>query len=325
MKPVTRPSLEEIEQAAERIRKVIVHTPLVPFHTFDRAPDILLKPEIHQAVTSFKLRGVFNAVASLGEEERLRGLSTVSAGNTAQALAWAARYFGVPARSLMPESAPRSKIDAVRSYGGTPVLVSVEELFRYLREHGWENEPYTYIDPWTNRAVLTGHGSIGLEIMADCPEVETVFISVGGGGLIAGVGSAMKAIKPSVRVIAVEPDGCPALHASFQAGKPTSVDCHTICDGVAVPYITEEMYPLLREIVDDVVLVSEKSVKAMIKRLALHNKLVVEGAGALPAAAAVAIPKGQRGKSVCVLSGGSIDTDKLIDILSDATLEEGQS
>jgi threonine dehydratase len=316
MELVTRPSLEEIRDAAARIKDVIVHTPLVPLHSFETTSDILLKPEIHQAVTSFKIRGVFNAVATLNDRERQKGLSTVSAGNTAQALAWAARYFGVPARSLMPETAPRSKIDAVRSYGATPVLVPVEEVFRYLREHGWESEPYSFIDPWIDRTVITGHGSIGLEILADCPEVDSVFISVGGGGLIAGVASAMKALKPSVKVIAVEPEGCPSLHASFEAGKPVSVECNTICDGVAVPYITEEMYPLLRELVDDAILVSEKDVKRAIRRLALRNKMIVEGAGALSAAAAMAMPEKKRGKCVAVLSGGSIDRDKLIAIIS---------
>jgi threonine dehydratase len=149
--------------------------------------------------------------------------------------------------------------------------------------------------------------------------VGSVFVPIGGGGLSAGVGSALKALKPSVRVFGVEPAGCPSLHASFEAGKPVSVDCHTMCDGVAVPYITEEMYPLLCEVVDEVVLVSEDAVKAAIKRLALEDKLVVEGAGALSLAAALTVPLEKRGKTVCLLTGGSIDAVKLIEILgSDA-------
>jgi threonine dehydratase len=321
MKAVTRPTLEEIREAANRIRGIIVRTPLVPLHRPDQQGDILLKPEMHQPVASFKLRGIFNAVARLTDEERRRGLSTVSAGNTAQALAWAARYFGIPARSLMPDTAPRSKIAAVRAYGATPVLVPVQELFRYLREHGWESESYTFIHPWTDRNVMTGHGSIGLEIMADCPDVDSVFVSVGGGGLIAGVASAVKALRPKVKVVAVEPEGCPSLHASFEAGGPASVACHTICDGVAVPYITGEMYPLLRELVDDVVLVTEDGVRRAIRRLALEDKIVAEGAGALPVAAALAMPKEKRGRSIAVVSGGNIDRDLLTDILSDRTLD----
>jgi threonine dehydratase len=315
--PVTRAPLDAIRAAAERIRGVAQHTPLVPLHSHDARRDILLKLEVHQPVASFKIRGVFNAVATLTATQRQRGLSTVSAGNTAQALAWSARHFGVAARSLMPDTAPRSKIEAVRAYGGEPILVPVEELFRYLQEHGWEEEPHAFIHPWTNPAVMTGHGSIGLEIVADCPDVETVFVPVGGGGLIAGVGSALKALRPAVRVIGVEPEGCAALHASFEAGKPASVDCHTMCDGVAVPYITDEMFPLLRELVDEVVRVSESAVASAIRRLAFRNKLVVEGSGALPLAAALATPTRARGKSVCVLTGGNLDAEKLLAILRD--------
>jgi len=320
MERLTRPSLQELRDAAERIRDVVVRTPLVPLHChqpFQRSGDVLLKIEIHQTTGSFKLRGIFNVVSQLTERERQRGLSTVSAGNTAQALAWAARYYGVSARSLMPDTAPRTKIEAVRAYGATPVLVPREKVFRYLRERGWESEPYTFIHPWTNRAVMTGHGSIGLEILDDCPDVDRVFVSVGGGGLIAGVASALKALKSSVKVMAVEPQGCPSLHASFQAGRPVSVDCNTICDGVAVPYITQEMYPLLRELVEEVVLVSEEDVKRAICRLALRDKLVVEGAGALPLAAALAMPREKRGKCVAVISGGNIDGDKLAGILGE--------
>ncbi|MCH7591769.1 MAG: threonine/serine dehydratase [Planctomycetes bacterium] len=311
------PTIEEIREAATRLEGVAMHTPLVPLHTFDGPSDILLKLEIHQPVTSFKIRGVYNAVAALSDEQRAAGLSTVSAGNTAQALAWTARRFGVSARSIMPDTAPPTKIEAVRRYGGEPVLVPMSEVFRFLKEHLWENEPYAFIHPWTNRNVMIGHGTIGLEIIEDLPDVDTVFIPVGGGGLMGGVGTALKALKPSVRVIAVEPAACPALHESLKQGKPASVECNTICDGVAVPYMTEEVFPLLRDIVDHVELVSEDAVKATIKRLALGNRIIVEGAGALSVAAALATPANERGKTVCIVTGGSIDTEKLVAILGD--------
>ncbi|MCH7813064.1 MAG: pyridoxal-phosphate dependent enzyme [Planctomycetes bacterium] len=310
------PTLPEIRAAADRLREVVVHTPLVPLHNFDRHSDVLLKPEIHQVVTSFKIRGVFNAVASLDPEARAKGLSTVSAGNTAQALAWVGRHFGVPSRSLMPDTAPKTKIEAVKRYGGEPVLVPMTEVFRFLKEHLWEREPYAFIHPWTNRNVMIGHGSIGLEIMDDLPTVQTVFVPVGGGGLIGGVASAVKAIDSSVRVVAVEPEGCPSLFESFKQNKPASVDCDTICDGVAVPYMTAEVFTVLREIVDHVVLVSDEQVKKTVRRLALGNRLVVEPAGALAVAAALSIPVKDRGRCVCILSGGSIDTDQLLEILT---------
>ncbi len=312
-----RPSIEAIKQAAQRLRDVVIHTPLVPLHSFDHETGILLKLETLQVVTSFKIRGVFNAVAVLSQEERAKGLSTVSAGNTAQALAWTGRHFDVPTRSLMPDTAPTTKVEAVRKYGGEPILVPTAEVFRFLKEHAWEQEPYAFIHPWTNRNVMTGHGTIGLEIFDDLPEVDTVYVPVGGGGLIGGVASALKALKPSVRVVAVEPEGCAVLHESMRIGRAASAPCDTMCDGVAVPYMTEEVFSVIRDMVDDVVLVSEETVKATIRRLALQNRLIVEGSAALPVAAALATPRAQRGMTVCVVTGGSIDTDKLLAILGD--------
>lgn len=295
---------------------MLVRTPLMPLHSFDGEGQILIKAETHQPVGSFKLRGVFHRVASMDPVARARGISTVSAGNTAQALAWCGRHFGVEARSLMPEGAPASKVEKVRSYGGTPVLVPTAEVFRFLKEHGWENEPYEFVHPWTDRDVLIGHGSMGLEILEDAPDVKTVFLPVGGGGLLGGVGSALRAAGSSVRIVAVEPASCPALQASLAAGRPSEVACQTICDGVAVPYITAEMYPLLAELVDDVVLVTEEEVHATIRRLALQDHIVAEGAGALAVAAALKTPVSERGLSVCPITGGSIDAEKLAAILS---------
>lgn len=310
-------SLHEIRSAAEGLSGLVVRTPLVPLHGAEGDQDILLKPEIHQPVGSFKIRGILHAVRSLPDDRRAAGLLTVSAGNTAQALAWCGRRFGVPARSLMPEGAPVTKVEAVRALGGTPVLVPVDEVFRFLRERGWEGEPEAFVHPWIDRDVMIGHASLALEILEDAPDVESVFVPVGGGGLMGGVGTALKLLAPSVRVIAVEPEGCPSLHASLEAGAPASVDCRTACDGVAVPYITEEMFPLLREVVDESVLVPEADVLAMVRRHALQDKLVVEPSGALAAAAALRMPRSRRGRSACLVTGGSIDAGKLRALLTD--------
>lgn len=310
---VERPHLAEIERAAVLLEAVLVRTPLVPLHGHER---ILLKPEIHQPTGSFKVRGVFHAVARMSDEERGRGLSTVSAGNTAKALSWAGRHFGVPARSLMPAGAPATKVEAVRALGGTPVLVPREEVFRFLRERGWESEPYAFVHPWIEREVMIGHGTLGLEIAADCPDLDTVYVPVGGGGLLGGVGSALRAARPDVRIVAVEPAGCPALHASVAAGEPREVACDTMCDGVAVPYVTSEMYPLLSELADEVVLISEDEVRAAIRLLALESHVVAEGSGALAVAAALKAPAAARGTAVCLVTGGSIDAHVLADVLT---------
>jgi threonine dehydratase len=278
---------------------------------------ILLKPEILQAVNSFKLRGVFNAVASLSAEEKSKGVSTVSAGNTAQALAWSARYFATSAHCIMPDTAPLPKIEAVKAYGGIPVLIPISEVFRFLQEHLWEQEPYSFIHPWTNGQVMTGHGSLGLEIMDDAPDVDTVFIPVGGGGLLGGVGSAIKAVNPSVRIYAVEPEGCPSLRSAVDHGQPITVECKTICDGVAVPYITDEMFPFLKELIDDVLLVPERAVRAAIRSILWHNKMLAEPAGALALAAALQVPPTHRGKSVCLVTGGSISSELMMEILQE--------
>lgn len=316
-----RPTLDDVHAAAERLRGVAVRTPLVPLHSYDGASDIFLKLENLQPIGSFKHRGIFNAVAALTPERRAAGISTTSSGNTAQALAWAGRYFGVTARSLMPENAPGSKVEAMRAYGGEPVLVTRELLFSYMADHGWNNEPYAFIHPWIDPVVMAGNGTIGLEIIEDMPDVETIFVPVGGGGLSSGIGTAVKAMRPDVRIVAVEPEGCCALSQSLEAGKPMSVTCNTICDGVAVPLVVPEVFEILRDVIDDVVLVSDTDVKKTIKRLALRNKIVTEGAGALATAAAIATPAASRGKSVCIISGGSIDPDFIASILTDSSLE----
>lgn len=312
-----RPTLADIRAAAARLQGVTLRTPLVPLHSYDNSRDILLKPENLQPIGSFKLRGIFNAVAARTPEQREAGLSTTSSGNTAQALAWSARYFGTTARSLMPETAPVSKVRAMEAYGGNPVLIPGSEVFRFMQEELWNDEPLTFIHPWREMA---GAGTIGLEILEDCPEVETIFVPVGGGGLIGGIGSAVKALKPSVRVVAVEPEGCCAYFQSRAAGHPVLVSCSTFCDGVAVPIVIPDVFDVLQEVVDKSILVSEDAVKSALKRIVLRNKLVAEGSAALSVAAALATPIEERGQTVCIVTGGSIDPEVLASIITDPVI-----
>jgi threonine dehydratase len=313
---VSAPGLDAVELAVERLRGTAVRTPLVGLHSYDTVTDIYLKPEVLQPVGSFKIRGVGNWALSLTEKERSRGISTTSAGNTAAALGYMARRLGVPAKSMVPDTLHDTKRRTLASYGVELVEVGMEELMAYMFEERWRGEPYNYLNPWGEPLMIAGHATIGVELFEDLPELESVFIPVGGGALLSGVAAALKALKPSVRVYAVQAAVNSALSAAFEAGGPVWIEWQeTVVEGASTPVITDEMYPLLRSLVDEVVLVSEDQVKAAMRRLALRDKLVTEGAGAAAVAAALATPVGERGKTVCVVSGGSVDVALLREVL----------
>ena len=316
--PVNPPRLDEIRAAQERLKGIIVRAPLLQLNSPKKTGVILMKPEVLQPAKSFKIRGVYNWAASLASDERKKGFSTFSAGNTARSLGYAAQIFGVPCRSILPDHAPADKVEALHSLGVETILVPFKEMFQWVDSEGWKRESYAFLHPWTEPKMIAGHGTIGLEIIEDQPDIQTVFVPVGGGALISGIGAAIKALKPSVRIIAVQTESYPSLKASFQAGKPVSINPKpTICYGVAVPFVYEPMYPLLQKIVDDVLTVSEEKVKTAIKQLMLDNRLVVEGAGALSVAAALEMPEERRGKTACIISGGSIGKEALSAILSE--------
>lgn len=315
--PVAQPPLSDIQTARTRIASHVVRTPLVPLHSYEAKTNIYLKPETLQPIGSFKLRGVLNWATSLSPEERAKGISTTSAGNTAQALGYVARLFNIPARTLVPDTIPQNKLDAITSYGVEPIKLPFPDLLSFMLEEEWRNEPYAYLNPWGEPHLISGHGTLGLEVLEDLPSVESIFVPVGGGGLIAGVGSAIKASQTQARIIAVQSENCAAYQASLDRDAGGWIEAQpTICDGTAVPVIVDEMYPLLKNVIDEVTTVSDEAVKKAIRQLALKNKLVAEGSGALALAAALNIPSAERGLSVCVISGGSIDPEKLANILT---------
>jgi len=293
---------------------VAKRTPLTPFGPNDSR--ILLKSEVEQPTGSFKIRGVYNWAAGLSPEEVGRGFSTFSAGNTALALAHCARAFGTTCRSILPDYAPDIKVQALRALGVETVLVPFDELADYIFRAGWRDEPYAFLHPWAEPAMIAGHATIGLEIVEDLPDVETVYVPVGGGALACGVGCAVGMLNPGARIVGVQTESYPSLAQSFHAGRPVWVEHHpTICDGVAVPFTTDQLYPLLRETVDSVVVVSEEQVRDAIRVLASEHQLVAEGAGALALAAVIATPSADRGRSVCLVTGGNIPAQLLDEIL----------
>jgi len=314
--PVQPPPLTQVREAALRLVGTIVRTPLMRLKG-DESGQIYLKPEVLQPIGSFKVRGVGNWALSLTPDQAKQGLSTTSAGNTAQAVGYMATQLGVGSRSLVPETLHEAKRAAIEAYGTELVGVSMTDLMIYMFEEGWRQEPYCYLNPWGEPLMISGHGTIGLEIHDDLPSVDSVFVPVGGGALLSGVAAALKTLKPSVRIYAVQAEVNSALAAAFTAGGPVWIDWHdTIVEGASTPVITHNMYPMLRELVDEVVLVSESEVKAGMRRLALGDKLVTEGAGAASLAAALKVPLTERGSSVCVVSGGSVDPSLLAELIA---------
>ena len=309
--------LEDIRSAAARIRGRIHRTPILSAAAIgDRAGVRLsLKCESFQKTGSFKPRGALNKVLTLGEAERARGIITVSAGNHAQAVAWAAREVKAPCVVVMPTDAPRSKLDAVRGYGAEVVLHDDRAtLFDKLREEE-ARRGATFVHPFDDPVVLAGAGTTGLEIAEDCPDVEAVIVPVGGGGLMCGVTCALKALRPKARVVAVELEAGPGLGPALKAGKPIHVDrpYGTLADGMTPPFVGAIPLEAARKLVDEIVTVTEEEIVSAMDLILTRAKLYVEGSGAAATAALLAgkvrFPAGTR--VVALVSGGNVDRERL--------------
>jgi threonine dehydratase len=299
--------LERIRAATARARPHIFHTPLIPVE------GALLKLECLQPTGSFKVRGFFAAALALTDEQRRRGLITVSAGNAAQACAYAAHKLGVPCRVVMYETAPPTKIEGVKRWGGQPILMPRPALLDWLTNRGWEAEPEAFIHPFADTEVMAGHGSLGMELVEDVPDLARVLVPVGGGGLIGGTASAIKGLRPDVEVIGVQSDGYPLWTRVFEAGGPVSIQPDTIADGTTAPF-DARMFELMKEVVDRWLTVPEPRLRAAVPELAVAGKVVAEGAGALAYAALEQVSPGP--VTVAVVSGGNIDPKLLASLLS---------
>ncbi|HKC24613.1 MAG TPA: threonine/serine dehydratase [Thermoanaerobaculia bacterium] len=306
-------SLAAIREAAARITGKVHRTPLLSAASLaERAGVSLhLKCESFQKTGSFKPRGALNKVLSLSEAERARGLVTVSAGNHAQAVAWAARVAGARATVVMPTDAPRAKIDAVKGYGAEVVLhPDRPTLFDKLNEVR-EERGLTFVHPFDDPVVLAGAGTTGLEIVEELPDVDAVLVPVGGGGLLGGVASAVKALRPSTRVVAVELEAGPGLGPALAAGKPVPAPrpADTLADGMTPPFVGALPLEIARACVDDVVTVTEDAIREAMRLLMTRAKLYVEGSGAAATAALlsgrVSFLHGSR--VVAIVSGGNVD------------------
>jgi threonine dehydratase len=309
------PSLSDIAAARERIAGAIVRTPLVRLNVDEAPAEIHLKLESLQPIGSFKLRGATNAMALTDREELARGVWTASAGNMAQGVAWGARRYGVPCSVVVPETAPRTKLEAIERLGGRVVKTSVSEWFEVFETRTFDGMDGLFVHAFSDTAVMAGNATIGFEILEDLPEVRTVIVPFGGGGLSCGIASAFRALKPGVKLFASEVTNAAPLAASYAAGRAVEIDyTPSFVDGIGGPWVSEEMWELARDLLDGSLTVTLEQVASSIRVLAARNRVVAEGAGASSVAAA--LDGGElEGPIVCVVSGGNIDVETLATIL----------
>ncbi len=316
-RPAPRPTLEDLRGARERVAHAAVRTPVVGLE-LDNAegPEVLLKLECLQPIGSFKIRGSANAMALAGLPRLGAGVYTGSAGNMAQGVAWNARRLGVPCRVIVPDSAPRAKLDAIARLSAEIVPVPFAEWWKVLREHGHPDERGFFVHPVSDPAVIAGNGTVGLEIVEDAPELDAVVVPFGGGGLSCGIASAVKALRPGTRVYAAEVETAAPFAASLEAGRPVDVDrTPSFVDGIGGGGMLPEMWPLASELLDGSIVVSLEEIAEAIRMLAARARVVAEGAGAAALAAALTGAAGH-GKVVAVVSGGNIDPHILSTILA---------
>jgi threonine dehydratase len=307
--------LSEIEAARARTAGVALRTPLIRLNIEDTPCEIYLKLENLQAIGSFKLRGAANALMVAAPEVLKGGVYTASAGNMAQGVAWNARRLGIGCDVVVPDHAPQAKLDAIERLGAHITKVPFDRWWAVLVEHRFAELSGHFIHPVSNRDVIAGNGVIGLEVLEDLPEVDAIVVPYGGGGLSAGIGSAVKASRPNVNVFGVEVATAAPLAASMAAGRPVSIDYRaSFVDGIGGKSLLAEMWPLVSAVLAGSLVVSLEQVADAIRFLVQRNRVVAEGAGAASVAAAMLGMAG-KGKVVCIVSGGNINASTLGRIL----------
>ena len=307
--------LAEIEAARERLAGAVVRTPLVRLELEDAPAEIYLKLENLQPIGAFKLRGAGNALLLASPEELERGVWTASAGNMAQGVAWWARRLGVRCTCVVPDTAPETKLAAIRRLGSDVVAVPFEVWWEVFRTHEHEGLEGRFVHAFSEEAVMAGNGTVGLEIHEDLPDADAVVVPYGGGGLTCGIASALRELAPECKVYAAEVATGAPLAPSLEAGKPVRVDYEpSFVDGIGSPEVFPEMFELTRELVDGALVASVDEIADSVRLLAERARVVAEGAGAAALATALAGGAGG-GKVVCVVSGGNIDASKLAKIL----------
>jgi threonine dehydratase len=315
--PVRAIELSEVEAARRNVASLALRTPLVRLDLGPDGPDIRLKLENLQPTNAYKIRGAANAVARLSDDDRAKGVWTISAGNAGQGVAYAARAAGIPCSVVAIETAPQTKLDRMRALGAKIVPVSYEEAWKAAEAHAFPGLEGTFIHPFDNQDFITGHATMGLEIVEDAPDVQTVIAAIGGGGLITGVGSAVKAVRPDVRVLGAEPETAAPYAYSLREGAPRKFPDWqaSFVDGAGGQSVTARMWERMQTVVDGSIVVSLDQTREAMRLIAEKSRAISEGAGALSLAAALTGQAGD-GPIVCVVSGGNIDLTKFAELVT---------
>ena len=321
--------LEDIRQAQRRLEGVAMHTPLIPYQRSSPQRILCVKPESLQPVGSFKLRGAYNKIASLSEEQKQRGVVAYSSGNHAQGVAYAAHMLGVQATIVMPRGASKAKLERTMELGAQVVEVGEGSGERKAKAEELAIEyGYALVPPYDDEVLVAGQGTVGLEVIEDLPGVETVLVPVGGGGLISGVAAAIKLSNPGVRVIGVEPELASDAQKSLRSGEivelPSEEAGRTIADGLRTQRLGDVTFAHISQFVDDIVTVSEEEIREAVRRLAYEAKLVAEPSGAVAFAGYLFhqddLPHSR--SSVAVISGGNVEPSLLKQILAEPLCPE---
>jgi threonine dehydratase len=315
--PVRPIKLDEIKDARQRIAKTIVRTPLIRLELGPNFPDVRLKLENLQPINAYKLRGAANAVAMLSDSERKRGVWTISAGNAGQGVAYAARQAGVPCSVVAIETAPKAKLERMRALGAKLFLVSYDVAWKTLDQRAFPGVEGTFVHPFDDDNFIAGHGTMGLEILEDAPETKAVITAIGGGGLITGVASAIKALKPEIKVYGAEPETAAPAALSFEKGSPQVFKDWkaSFVDGAGGQSVFPRMWERMKPVVDDYIVVTLEETKKAMRLMAEKARVISEGAGALSLAAALT-GKAGNGPIVAVVSGGNIDLAKFSELIA---------
>jgi len=315
--PVRRIALAEIREARARIANVVVRTPLVRLELGPDYPDIRLKLENLQPINAYKLRGAANAVAMLAPAKRARGVWTISAGNAGQGVAYAARRAGVPCTVVAIETAPTAKLERMKALGAKLIPVPYEVAWKALEERAYPGAEGTFVHPFDDHNFIAGHATMGLEILEDAPDTVAVIAAIGGGGLVTGVASAVKALKPEIRVWGAEPETAAPAALSFEKGSPQVFKewTATFVDGAGGQSVFPRMWERMRPVVDGCIVVSLEETKRAMRLMAEKARVISEGAGALSLAAALTGKAGQ-GPIVAIVSGGNIDLKKFCELVA---------